>query len=164
MSETSTNGQSTSPSEAKPPTIRWDASSIKNAYANVCNVASTQEEVVLNFGLNQAWERESRDVQVQLTNRIILSPFAAKRLALLLPAVMQQYEARYGPINLTAVRPDAPAGSNSEPATAAPAKPHAVKWALLREEREGSGAKVRKGFLNGYLEVEGPSGSWGKEL
>jgi hypothetical protein len=127
MSEPSTNGQSTSSSEAKPPTIRWDASTIKNAYANVCNVSSTQEEVVLNFGLNQAWERESREMLVQLTNRIILSPFAAKRLAMLLPAVMQQYEARYGPINFSAVKPDAPAGSTAESATASPAKPHAVK-------------------------------------
>ena len=50
MSEQTTNGPATSPSEAKPPTIRWDASTIKNAYANVCNVSSTQEEVVLNLG------------------------------------------------------------------------------------------------------------------
>lgn len=86
MSEPSTNGQAKPQTEVQPPTIRWDASTIKNSYANVCNVSSTQEEVVLNFGLNQAWERESRDVQVQLTNRIILSPFAAKRLSMLLPA------------------------------------------------------------------------------
>lgn len=126
MSEQSTNGQATSPSEAKPPTIRWDASTIKNAYANVCNVSSTQEEVVLNFGLNQAWERESCEMQVQLTNRIILSPYSAKRLALLLPAVMQQYEARYGPINLTAARSE-PTQAAQEPSAMGAAKPHAVK-------------------------------------
>jgi len=36
------------------PTIRWDDSNLKSSYANVCNVASTREEVVLMFGTNQA--------------------------------------------------------------------------------------------------------------
>jgi hypothetical protein len=126
MSEQTTNGPAKPQAEAQPPAIKWDASTIKNAYANVCNVSSTQEEVVLNFGLNQAWERESREMQVQLTNRIILSPFAAKRLALLLPAVMQQYEARYGQINLTAARSE-PTQAAQEPSAMGAAKPHAVK-------------------------------------
>jgi hypothetical protein len=78
--------------------------------------------------LNQAWERESRKMQVQLTNRIILSPFAAKRLAMLLPAVMQQYEARYGSINLTAPRPEpTQAATPQESSPVGAPKPHAVK-------------------------------------
>lgn len=123
MSEQSTNGQATSPSEAKPPTIRWDASMIKNAYANVCNVSSTQEEVVLNFGLNQAWERQANDMQVQLMNRIILSPFAAKRLALLLGAVVQQYERQFGELDLTgqAAGKPTPEGSNGAAKTSSQA-------------------------------------------
>jgi len=40
--------------------------------------------VVLVFGINQSWERGQNKVAVQLTDRIILSPFAAKRLAALL--------------------------------------------------------------------------------
>ena len=35
-----------------PPTIRWDDSNLKSSYANVCNVSSTREEVVLVFGIN----------------------------------------------------------------------------------------------------------------
>ncbi|NOS78790.1 MAG: DUF3467 domain-containing protein [Nitrospira sp.] len=94
--------------------MRWDASTIKNAYANVCNVSSTQEEVVLNFGLNQAWERESREMQVQLTNRIILGPFAVKRLALLFGAVVQRYQRQFGELDLTgqAAGKPTPEGSN----------------------------------------------------
>ena len=38
-------------------TIRWDDSSLKSSYANVCNVSSTREEIVLIFGINQTWER-----------------------------------------------------------------------------------------------------------
>src|SRR5574342_568041 len=84
------------------PTIRWDDSSLKSSYANVCNVSSTREEVVLVFGINQAWERGQSEVKVQLTDRIILSPFAAKRLAELLSRVMREYESRFGVMHLEA--------------------------------------------------------------
>lgn len=78
------------------PTIRFDDSEVTNVYANVCNVSSSREEVVLVFGLNNAWERDASQVHVKLNSRVILSPFAAKRLALLLNSVVQQYEARFG--------------------------------------------------------------------
>jgi hypothetical protein len=78
------------------PTIRWDDTNLKSAYANVCNVSSTREEVVLVFGINQAWERGQNEVKVQLTDRIILSPFAAKRLATLLAGIVKEYESRFG--------------------------------------------------------------------
>ena len=90
---------------ATSPTIRWDDSHLKSSYANVCNVSSTREEVVLAFGINQAWERGQAEVQVQLTDRIILSPFAAKRLAELLGNVMREYEARFGSLDPGTRRP-----------------------------------------------------------
>ncbi len=93
------------------PTIRWDTSNLKSSYANVCNVSSTREEVVLVFGINQAWERGQSDVEVQLSDRIILSPFAAKRLASLLANVMREYELRFGQLNVDAGRPGEPAES-----------------------------------------------------
>jgi len=37
--------------------IKWDDSNMKSSYANVCNVTSTREEVVILFGMNQAWNR-----------------------------------------------------------------------------------------------------------
>ena len=76
--------------------IRWDDSQMKSAYANVCNVSSTREEVVLMFGVNQAWQRGQAEVVIQLTDRLILSPYAAKRLSLLLQGVMREYETRFG--------------------------------------------------------------------
>lgn len=80
--------------------IRWNTENLKSSYANVCNVTSTREEVVLNFGINQAWERGQPDMEIQLTNRIILSPFAAKRLVLMLNRLMAEYESRYGELSL----------------------------------------------------------------
>jgi hypothetical protein len=76
--------------------IKWDDSNLKSSYANFCNVASTREEVVLLFGMNQAWRSGQPEVTVQLTDRVILSPFAAKRLAALLDNVVKQHETRFG--------------------------------------------------------------------
>ena len=87
--------------------IKWDDSGMKSAYANVCNVSSTREEVVLLFGVNQAWTRGQKEVTIQLTDRIIISPFAAKRLSLLLNSVVKEYESRFGTLNVEAPNPQA---------------------------------------------------------
>jgi len=42
-----------------------------------------------------------------LTDRIVISPFAAKRLNMLLQAVVAEYEKRFGTLNV-----DAPAGES----------------------------------------------------
>ena len=99
------NDRSDTPEAPRPgttPTIKWDDSNLKSSYANVCNVSSTREEVVLVFGINQVWERGQAEVRVQLTDRIILSPFAAKRLAALLNNVIREYESRFGVLNVDA--------------------------------------------------------------
>jgi hypothetical protein len=81
------------------PNIVWDDSNMSSSYANVCNVASTREEVVVLFGTNQAWKGVEAEVRVQLSDRIIMSPFAAKRLAQLLDNVVRQYEGRFGSLD-----------------------------------------------------------------
>jgi len=82
------------------PKIVWDDSNMRSSYANVCNVSSTREEVVLLFGINQNWHGGRDHVHVQLTDRVILSPFAAKRLQILLSTVMGEYESRFGPLSV----------------------------------------------------------------
>ena len=82
------------------PKVKWDTANMRSAYANVCNVNCTREEVVLLFGLNQAWSGAEEEVTVQIAERVILSPFAAKRLSLLLSSVVQQYESRFGPLEI----------------------------------------------------------------
>jgi hypothetical protein len=82
------------------PKVHWDDSQLKSSYANVCNVSSTREEVVLVFGMNDAWQQGQKQVSVRLTDRIILSPFAAKRLVGLLGAVVREYESRFGVLNV----------------------------------------------------------------
>lgn len=82
--------------------IKWDDSNMKSSYANVCNVTSTREEVVMLFGMNQAWNRGQKEVTIELNNRIVISPYAAKRLSLLLGGVVKEYENRFGPLNIEA--------------------------------------------------------------
>ncbi len=86
------------PAETAPagPKIRWDDTNMKSSYANVCNVASTREEVVLLFGINQAWHSGQTEIPIQLTDRLILSPHVAKRLSILLDNVLKEYESRFG--------------------------------------------------------------------
>ena len=81
-------------------TIRWDDSSMRSAYANVCNVAGTREEIVLLFGMNQAWHAGQKEVTIQLADRIVMSPFVAKRLAALLNSVIKDYESKYGELKI----------------------------------------------------------------
>jgi hypothetical protein len=85
--------------------VKWDDSNMKSSYANVCNAMSTREEVVLMFGVNQAWHGGQKEVTIQLTDRIILSPHAAKRLSLLLNNLVKQHEDRFGGLNIEAPRP-----------------------------------------------------------
>jgi hypothetical protein len=94
---------------AKAPKVVWDDSQLRTTYANVCNVSSTREEVVVLFGVNQSWHA-GPNVTVQLQDRIILSPHAAKRLSLLLAGVVGEYEKRFGELE---VIPSDAAGARS---------------------------------------------------
>jgi PKD repeat protein len=77
--------------------LRLDTSDLKSSYCNVCNASSTREEVVLSLGVNHNWEfGGAGDIAVKLMHRVILSPFAAKRLSEMLGGLMKDYEKRYG--------------------------------------------------------------------
>ena len=80
--------------------IVWDDANMRSGYANVANVAGGREEIVLLFGLNQAWHAGQKEVKVQLSDRIVMSPYAAKRLAVLLNNVLADYEKKFGKLDL----------------------------------------------------------------
>jgi hypothetical protein len=81
---------------AESPQMKLSATNLKSTYCNMCNANTTREEVVLNFGVNQNWDRGQDNLEVSLEHRIILSPFAAKRLAQMLGKLVEEYETRYG--------------------------------------------------------------------
>ncbi len=84
--------------EAAPanPKVKWNVDSLKSSYVNFANANSTKEEVVLNFGMNSSWDRASTEMEIELAHRIVMSPYAAQRLADLLAKLMGEYKSRYG--------------------------------------------------------------------
>src|SRR5262245_23941261 len=100
-SNISTETQNAPPAarNASAPRVRWDDSRMQSSYANVVNVSSTREEMVLFFGINQTWVQGEPEVRIDLTQRIMLSPFAARRLHLLLGQVLGEYERRFGALD-----------------------------------------------------------------
>lgn len=81
--------------------VHWDDTKMVTNFANVVNVTSTREEVTLFFGTNQTWNvTDEQQVKVELTNRVILTPFAAKRLLMLVGGLLKEYESRYGMLEI----------------------------------------------------------------
>ncbi len=112
------------------PAVNWDDSSMKTAYANVVNASSTREEVTLFFGTNLTWNPvQAKEFHVRLSDRIVLNPYAAKRLWILLGAILQQYESRFGKLNIdmSGIQASAAGGNAGEPAAAAPGKSAAAE-------------------------------------
>ncbi len=79
--------------------VNWDDAKMRSTYANVCNVATTREEVMFLFGTTQNWTNNSEEVNVELQERVIMNPFAAKRLLLLLAKTLEEYEKVHGALN-----------------------------------------------------------------
>ena len=81
--------------------LHWDDTKMATHFANVVNIQSTREQVDLFFGTNQTWNAtDERPLSIELSNRLILSPFAAKRLSLALNRVLREYEDRYGALDV----------------------------------------------------------------
>ncbi len=87
---------------ARKATVVWNDKDMATHFANVVNVQSTREQVDLFFGTNQTWNvtGSTGDVTVDLTNRIILTPYAAKRLWAVLGGVLREYETRHGALDV----------------------------------------------------------------
>lgn len=94
------NTRDSSATPSSTPRVQWDESRMNSSYANVVNATGTREEIMLLFGVHQAWQRGAKEVVVQLTNRIILNPLAAKRLQAVLTQVLREHENRFGPLQL----------------------------------------------------------------
>ncbi len=82
-------------------TLNWDDSKMQTTYANVVNASSTREEVSIFFGTNQSWNiSEDKQLSIQLSDRMVLNPYAAKRLLVLLSRIIKEYENRFGTLKL----------------------------------------------------------------
>ena len=81
--------------------VTWDDRAMATSFANVVNIQGTREQIEIFFGTNRTWNVSSEDpVRVELTNRMILTPYAAKRLSNILNSVLKEYEARHGALRM----------------------------------------------------------------
>ncbi|MEY3203995.1 MAG: hypothetical protein RLZZ21_326 [Planctomycetota bacterium] len=72
-----------------------DESHIVATYANFCRVTGTPEELIVDFGLNKQVAGTSPET-IQLTQRIIVNFYTAKRLAAALVMAVQRHEQAFG--------------------------------------------------------------------
>ncbi|MDW4496656.1 DUF3467 domain-containing protein [Sulfitobacter sp. D35] len=87
--------------ERKASQIQWDDTKMATNFANVVNIQGTREQVELFFGTNRTWNVQAGGpMEVDLTNRLILTPLAAKRMSTILNNVLREYEQRHGALSL----------------------------------------------------------------
>ena len=93
--------KTTDPAGRALPRVVWDDTNMSSSFANVVNVLATREEMTLLFGTNQTWNAAgTEELVVRLSDRIVLSPFAAKRLSLLLDRRVKEYEELFGKLDV----------------------------------------------------------------
>lgn len=80
--------------------VVWNDKNMKNTYVNATNVIAGREEVIMLLGVNDAWQMGQEKVNVDIAERVMMTPFTAKRLALMLSATLRAYEAKYGVIDI----------------------------------------------------------------
>lgn len=76
-----------------------DTSEISTVYTNFCRVSVTPEELVLDFGLNTQMVPNPAET-VNLSHRIVMNFFTAKRLLGALMNVVQAHEGSFGALEL----------------------------------------------------------------
>jgi len=82
-------------SAPEPMQVPVDESHILATYANFCRVTGTPEELIVDFGLNKQVTGTSPET-IQLTQRIIVNFFTAKRLAYALQMAVARHEQAFG--------------------------------------------------------------------
>lgn len=86
----------TSPSPTPAPSqVRVDTSKTHSAYANFCRVTGTPEELILDFGLNSQSVGMPTEA-IEISERIVLNYYTAKRMLAALQMSLQRHEAAFG--------------------------------------------------------------------
>jgi hypothetical protein len=79
------------------PTVPIDIKSARTAYSNFCRVTGTPEELIIDFGLN-AQAQPIPSEPIEISERIVLNYYTAKRLLGALHISVQRHEAAFGPL------------------------------------------------------------------
>ncbi len=106
------NDQTATPADADQPQataepgqqiqLRVDERNMDTAYANAFRSNGTAEEVMIDFGFNtpNPIQRDKPEIVFQVSNRIIMNYYSAKRLALTLSQVVRRHEEQFGELEM----------------------------------------------------------------
>jgi len=83
------------PAEAQRQQVQVDASKAHAAYANFCRVTGTPEELIIDFGLNTQPMGVPNE-PIEISERIVMNYFTAKRMMAALQMSLQRHEAAFG--------------------------------------------------------------------
>jgi hypothetical protein len=86
--------------------VTIDERNLQTSYVSGFRPTMTAEEVMLDFGLNlirpTGNKEHPADLVFQASNRLIMSYYSAKRLAIALGQIVRQFEQQFGEIELNA--------------------------------------------------------------
>lgn len=132
--------------------IIYNDRDIRSSRVNVTRVTAVREEIGLLLGISESGAGNEADVK--LTNRIILNPFAAKRLAVVLEDAIRAYEVKYGDIGQESK--SAPAqGTASLSFSPVPARPEITDEKASRLFNLVKGLDVQIGIERSFKFFEG---------
>jgi hypothetical protein len=82
--------------------MRIDESRMNTTYANTIRTSTTQDEVVLDFGMNLPMPGPDNQMALvfNVGSRVVMNWAGAKRLAISLGQVVRRYEEQNGEINV----------------------------------------------------------------
>ncbi len=84
--------------------IRMNEQNMKTCYANAFRTNGTAEEVILDFGLNlvnpAAQQQGQPEIVFQISERVIMNYYSAKRLAITLSQLIRRHEQQFGELEM----------------------------------------------------------------
>lgn len=88
--------------------LRVDERNMGSCYANAFRTQGTAEEVILDFGMNlvapSPQGQNQPEILFQISERVILNYYSAKRLAITLSQLIRRHEEQFGELELDAAR------------------------------------------------------------
>ena len=88
--------------------LRIDERNMRSSYANAFRTNGTAEEVMLDFGLNlispatgqAGTQQQQPEIIFQVSDRVIMNYYSAKRLAITLSQLIRRHEDQFGQLEL----------------------------------------------------------------
>ena len=131
--------------------VNWDDANARSHRPRVLNVFGGREEIILALGGDQASDTGQDADSYRFSDRIVMSPFTAKRLLITLNHIISDYESKYGSLDLKSPPSIAPGEDSPPPAGASRSRISDQKNGLSastckRSKRRSRSGAVFQGF------------------